>query len=176
MARAGRKRKIGAERFPGGQVKPEEHVSPTQAKRLMMAALAGMADPQWGTIAGRYFLTGGLSSTEYEACRRYAVIRDSYARAMMGPPPPRTSSGQRGSLSGPVDPDSDMGASEAEAHQRAIKRYLEAQFILKSQGPAVEIEVSRFAGEHGAAPTFEELRRIRLGLRALASLWRMSAN
>ena len=58
MARAGRKRKLDAPRYPNGQVKPsEQEPSPTLVKRLASYSLAGMQDPQWGTVAGVFYLS-----------------------------------------------------------------------------------------------------------------------
>ena len=67
MARAGRKRKIDAPRFPNGQVKPgEQEPSPTLVKRLAAYSLAGMQDPQWGSIPGVFYLSKKIDETEYE--------------------------------------------------------------------------------------------------------------
>jgi len=175
MARAGRKRKIDAERYPGGQAKPEETISPCVTKRLMMAALAGMADAQWGTVAGRYFLSGMLDQGQYEAAKRYGALSEAYAQVILGPRPPKTSTGERGSISNEVDPDTDAGQVEVDRHIRTRQKYNEAKVLLMGYAPEMEVELSKFCVGTGMIPNYEIMRDLKIILSALADLWKIDA-
>ncbi len=173
MARAGRKRKLDAERYPGGQVKPDDSPSPCATKRLMMAALAGMADAQWGTVAGRYYLTGTIDQAQYEAAKRFGSLCEAYAQVMLGPRSPRTSTGERGSVGYDVDPDTEIGQVEAELHVKTRQRYNEARMLLIGYGPSMEVELSKFCVGEGYVPNYEVMLQIKNALSALASMWRI---
>lgn len=173
MARGGRKRRVDVDRYPGGQIRrPDDH-SPTLTKRLVTAALAGMADPQWGTIPGQFYLSGKISDTQYEASRRFSAVMQDYALAFLGPAPPRTSTGERGSYSAPVDPDTEEGEREAMRHMKANARYVEARRALT---PQVEHELCKFCGSFGHIPSYQELILIKNGLDALVCLWRITTH
>ena len=116
MARGGRKRKINVERYPSGEAKREHELSPTLSKRLMMASAARMVDEHWGTVIGRYFLTGQISPSQYEAARKFGSIVEAYDRMMQGPRPPAQSVGEH--IKGAeVDPFSEAGEAEVERHK-----------------------------------------------------------
>lgn len=175
MARAGRKRKEG-ERYPGGQIRPEDAgPSPTQAKRLMLASLARMADREWSTVPGIYFLSGKINSSQYEAARRFSALLESYLGCLQGPRRPYTSSGEKGSLGASVDVETDAGMAEANRHIGILQRYNDAHVTLTSTGYMVESCVVSFCDGLGQTPTgFEGLIRTKRGLDALVSLWKIS--
>ena len=175
MARAGRKRKEG-DRYPGGQIRPEEvSLSPTQAKRLMMASFARMADSEWATVPGMYFLGGKISSSQYEAARRFSNLIDAYVRCMYGPRRPYTSSGEKGSVGAPVDVETDAGMAEANRHIGIMQRYNDAHVTLTSTGYMVESCVVSFCEGIGQTPLGHEgLIRTKRGLDALVGLWKIS--
>ena len=173
MARAGRKRKLDAERYPNGMVKPEEAPSPCATKRLIMASLAGMADPQWGTVIGRYFLSGYLDPNQYEAAKRYGAICEAYAIMLQGPRPPKTSTGEMGTLSSQVDPDTELGQAEADYHKRTKERYDQVKTILMAYGTVVENEMTKMSVGVGAIPSYESLIKIKKILDELVLLWRI---
>ena len=172
MARGGRKRKINVERYPGGQIRRSEDYSPTLTKRLVMASLAGMADPQWGTIPGRYYLSGKLSESQYEASCRFTYVLSEYAIAFLGPAPPRSSTGQRGFPGSPADVDTPDGEREALRHLKSKNRYIEAKRVLT---PQIEQELSKFCGAFPHIPSYQELLLIKSGLDALVNLWRITS-
>lgn len=174
MARPGRKRKEGL-RYPGGQIRPEDTgPSPTSAKRLMIASLAKMADPQWSTVSGIYFLTGKISQNQYEAARRFSTLLEAYLMCLQGPRRPYTSSGERGSLGAPVDVDTDAGEAEADRHIGIMQRYNDAHLALVSTGRMVEISVVKFCDGLGQTPIgFDGLIRTKRGLDSLAMLWKI---
>ena len=175
MARAGRKRKVG-ERYPSGQIRSEEAgPSPAQTKRLMMAALAGMADAAWSTIPGVYFLSGKISPIEYEAAKRFAQLLELYAACLQGPRYPKTSSAEKGSVGAPVDVESDAGLEEVNRHIRVMQRYNDAHVVLIGHGLLVESAVLSFCNGLGQTPNgYEGLLRAKQGLNALAEFWKIN--
>ena len=154
-------------------MKPDDSPSPCATKRLMMAALAGMADAQWGTVAGRYYLTGTIDQNQYEAAKRFGSLCEAYAQVMLGPRAPKTSSGEKGSVGYEVDPDTDIGQAEADRHVKTRQRYNEARVLLIGYSPSMEIELSKFCVGEGSVPNYEVMIQIRDALSALASMWRI---
>jgi hypothetical protein len=139
----------------------------------MMAALAGMADAQWGTVAGRYYLTGTIDQNQYEAAKRFGSLCEAYAQVMLGPRAPKTSSGEKGSVGYEVDPDTDIGQAEADRHVKTRQRYNEARVLLIGYSPSMEIELSKFCVGEGLVPNYEVMIQIRDALSALASMWKI---
>lgn len=154
-------------------MKPDDSPSPCATKRLMMAALAGMADAQWGTVAGRYYLTGNIDNSQYEAAKRFGALCEAYAQIMLGPRAPKTSTGERGSVGNEVDPDTELGQAEADRHVKTRQRYNEARVLLIGYSPNVEMELSKFCMGSGSIPTYETMRDIKSALTALALMWRI---
>ena len=173
MARAGRKRKLDADRYPNGSVKPEEGPSPCATKRLIMASLAGMADPQWGTVAGRYFLSGVINPNQYEAAKKFGALCETYTQVLLGPRHPKTSTGERKMVPGDVDPDTELGQIEADYHVRARQRYNQAKTLLLGYNPTIERELEKFCIGNGHIPTYEDMRVIKQILTELADFWKI---
>lgn len=173
MARAGRKRKLDAERYPNGMVKPDDGPSPCATKRLITASLAGMADPQWGTVAGRYFLSGVIDHNQYEAAKKYGALCEAYAQILLGPRQPKTSTGERGSISSDVDPDTEIGQMEADFHIRTRQRFNQTKTALLMYSPSVQRELERFCVGAGIIPNYEDMRIIKSILTDLANLWKI---
>lgn len=173
MARAGRKRKVDADRYPNGAVKPEEHPSPCVTKRLILASMAGMADPQWGTVAGRYFLTGALNSTQYEAAKRYGMVCEAYTGLILGPRPPKTSTGERGIVGSKIDPDTEMGEREAEHHIKARQRYDQTKSVMVGYSIEIERDLQRFCVGIGIVPDYDKFQEIKKILTKLAEFWKI---
>ena len=144
------------------------------AKRLMLASLAQMADKEWSTVAGIYFLSGKINSTQYEAARRFSALHESYMNCLQGPRRPYTSSGEKGALGAPVDVDTSAGIEEANRHIGIMQRYNDAHVVLTASGYMIEASVISFCDGLGQTPTgFEGLLRTRKGLDALATLWKI---
>ena len=173
MARAGRKRKIDAARFPNGQAKPPDQTpSPILIKRLAAYSLAGMQDPQWGTIPGVFFLSRKIDETEYETAKRFGDLYSQYSRVLNGPRKPKTSTGEPSSVSCQIDVDTDAGQKEADWHVGVMQRYNDAHMILNALGNDIEGEVMRFCIDSGQTPVgWEGFIRLRKGLAALAGYW-----
>lgn len=176
MARAGRKRKIG-ERFPAGQIKPEESgASPSQIRRLRDAALAGMADPQWGSMAGIFYLSRKIDEVEYETAKRFGDLHSQYISVIGGPRPPRSASIERASPVGSLDVDTELGEEEAQRHILIMNKYHDAHTILHGVGPSAEADIIRFCSIPGESPAgHEAMIRVRFGLRALSVFWKVGA-
>jgi hypothetical protein len=145
MAKPGRKRRVDAERYPGGDIKPTHEISPIIAKRLMMAAAAKMTDSEWGTVVGRYFLTGQISSAQYEAAKKFGALSESYDKMMQGPKPPAQVTGER-IISAQIDPFSEAGEAEVERHK------------------TVADSLDKLRGVIGSRSIFEDMRRMCAGL------------
>ena len=176
MARAGRKRKIG-ERFPAGQIRPEEpSASPAAIRRLRDAALMGMADPQWGTVAGLFFLNKRIDEVEYQAAKRFGDLHAQYISVIGGPRPPKTSTGERPSKSAQIDVDTELGEAEAQRHVTIMNNYNDVHTALLMISPAAESDLIRFCSVPGESPAgYAAMIRVRDGLRALATLWKVRA-
>lgn len=173
MARPGRKRKMDVDRYANGSPKPDDQPSPCVTKRLVMASLAGMADPQWGTVAGRYYLSGALDPNQYEAAKKYGVLCETYSKAVLGPKPPKTSTGERGSVGGDIDPDTELGQLEADNHVRARQRYNQAKTMLLGHSPIIERELNRFCVGLGEIPNYEDFIQIKKILTEFAEFWKI---
>ena len=144
-SRAGRKRKVDAVRYPNGDIKPTHDISPITIKRLMMAAAARMADAEWATVMGRYFLTGQISSEQYEAAKKFGALSESYDRMMQGPKPPAQVTGER-IISAQIDPFSEAGEAEVERHKMVSETVDKLRMVIGSRG------------------TFEDMRRMCAGI------------
>ena len=173
MSRPGRKRKIDAPRFPNGQAKPPDQTpSPILVKRLAAYSLAGMQDPQWGTIPGVYFLSKKIDEIEYETAKRFGTLYSQYTRVLNGPLKPKTATGEPSSASGQIDVDSAKGQQEADWHVSVMQRYNDVHTVLFALGPDIEGEVMRFCIDSGQTPLgWEGFLRLRKVLAALAGHW-----
>jgi hypothetical protein len=175
MARAGRKRKEG-ERYPAGQIRPaEEGPSPAAIKRLRSAAILGMADPQWGSVAGLCYLQKMIDDIEYEAAKRFGDLHAQYIGVIGGPRAPKTSTGERPTRAAEIDVDTEQGDREAKRHITVMTRYNDAHTALLMVSPATEADLIRFCAMPGESPTgYEGMVRVRSGLRTLAALWKIT--
>lgn len=172
MSRAGRKRKMG-ERFPSGQIRPEDDgPSPAAVKRLRGAALLGMADAQWGSIAGLYFLSKKIDESEYQAAKRFGDLHSQYISVIGGPRAPKTSTGEIPSKGVQVDVDTELGRQQADKHISVMTKYNEAHTALLMVSPMAENDIIRFCSMPGEAPSGHEgMMRVKSGLKSLAELW-----
>lgn len=173
MAKPGRKRAQNVERYPSGDIKPKDEVSPLVAKRMMMAAAARMIDAEWGTAIGRYFLTGQLTQVQYEAARKLGALAESYDRIMMGPKPPAQSIGER--IKGAeVDPFSEAGEAEMERHRMVLEAFDKARQVVGSR--KVFDQSRRLCRGLGELPeNYESFVLIKSALGSLAIYWRLDS-
>ncbi len=169
LSRPGRKRSPTAERYPSGEVRHKEEVSPIVAKRMMLAAAAKMIDEQWATVLGRYFLTGQINQSQYEAGKRFGILVESYDRVMLGPKPPSQSIGER-VKSAEIDPFSEAGLHEAERHKAVLDAVEKARNAIGSRKLFEETrDLCKGAGQIPAS--YERFMAIRSGLGTLAVFW-----
>lgn len=172
MARGGRKRVLNAERYASGGLKPKDEISPIIVKRMVVAAASSMSDPQWATVVGRYYLTGQLTSVQYEAAVKFGAICESYDRIMLGPKPPSGVEMER-IRSAEVDPNSDAGEHEAERHKMIAETFEAAR---RAFGTQRSFEASRrlCAGLGIIPDSYEIFLQIRAGLDSLAQIWKVA--
>ncbi len=172
---AGRQRLAGA-RYPSGNRRREERSNeywPSAIKRLTSAAVAGMHDPEWGTVIGRLYLEGKLTSREYAAGKRWAAVWAEYCIATGYPSPdPRSLVIGAPTRSEPPDPESHAGAAEARRAKRARKRFEEAHAVLLKCGMQAESATRKLCEGIGQTPTGnEQFLHAKRGLESLARLW-----
>jgi len=171
LAKGGRKRKLNVERYPSGEVKPIQEISPISIKRLMMAAAARMADEEWGSVIGRYFLTGQITQDQYEAAKKFGSLSESYDRMMQGPKPPSQCIGER--IHGAqVDPLSEAGAAEVERHKVLFDNFEKIRGVVGSR--SVFEEMRRVCSGVGQLPdSYERFLMIKSALGSLVIFWKI---
>lgn len=169
-------------REPSGRPsRAEEDVAPppTSAKRLRDAAIARMADPEWGTELGRLWLAGKVTAPQYQAGKRWWNVRENYLVAI-GSPMPYPPAGMVAVLAGPpgtAGEDPPIGTKEGrrlrEKRERAIAEYVGAVAAL---GHGVDMLAAfRLTMEHERAPIGAVgLSNLGWCLERLARHWRIA--
>jgi hypothetical protein len=172
---AGRQRLAG-QRYPSGDRRRDERskeYSPSAIKRMTSAAVAGMHDPEWGTVIGRLYLEGKLTSAQYATGKRWAATWAEYCTAT-GIPSPNPKSLVIGAptRSEPPDPDSERGQAMTRLAKRAVKRFDAAHAELLKCGMQAEAATRKLC--EGLGETLvghEQFLHAKRGLDALAKLW-----
>jgi len=173
LARAGRKRKINVERYPSGEAKPSNEVSPVAIKRLIMAATARMASEEWGSVIGRYFLTGQITQSQYEAAKKFGALAESYDRMMQGPKPPAQCMGER-IVSAQIDPFSEAGEAEVERHKVVSDSFEKIRGIVGNH--LLFDEMRRVCGGVGELPeNYARFLMIKAALGSLVIFWKIDS-
>ena len=166
------RRKHLAVRRPSGAIshKKSELLSPTEIRRLIEAASAGLRDSTWSSQLGRLHLANKITSAQFAAGKRWATLVADYAVACQCPHPPR--SAQLDPIGGmPADPDSATGVREARRHERATANYLDGRRTLRLAGSEAERVVDSVCVQDQAPAGFHELEALRTGLQSLSSWW-----
>lgn len=136
------KTKLVLIREPNGRASrsaEEKETAPAQVRRLRDAALAGMADEQWGTELGRLFLAGQITPPMYAAGKKWAERARRYQSAINCPPAsPKSCAAEDGGFSEPPDPDSVRGEEVASSDSLAVRAFQEAHAILCAAGLLAE--------------------------------------
>jgi hypothetical protein len=158
---AGRRRKGGVRRYPGGQIRhcdrlPEETVDEIQATVIAYRLKLGLppqSDERAESPFGRLAYTGVISPRQYRAGCRLAAIWDDYA-FMQGfprkwPKPLDIEGGSRGLPYDPFDLDGAPTPDERKARQAAIDRI--------KRGNA---EMDRLLSDLEQSPTYRGTTRI----------------
>ena len=179
MALKGRPLKKDVVRTPSRQIsrvlKREEGLfHPAATKRAALNAMAGMCDPQWGTVIGRLFLQEKLTSIQYEAGKRWDALAKHYHTAMQAPSPnPKAPAIDFSPKSNEADPNSDAGMQETARHRSAVDAFNDAHACLCQLGQRTEKAV-RDTCEHGMEPVgYDGLLRLRDGLGTLGDFWQL---
>ena len=167
------RRKPMAIRNPCGRISRSDHqelLAPTQVRRLLDAAAAGLRDALWSTMLGRIHLAGKITAAQFAAGKRWAELVSDYSTACQSPRAPQTVLfDAKGGT--PADPDSEKGAREAPRHERAVARYLEGRHALRLAGPHAECVVTSVCISDHAPAVFDELNALRAGLQSLSAQW-----
>ena len=131
---------------------------------------AGLRDASWGTMLGRIYLAEKISASEYAAGKRWAALTAEYAVACQAPRAPTTvlldAVGGR-----PPDPDSEIGRKEVKRHEKANREYLDGRHALRLAGRNAEAVVEATVVLDQACTCFDEIKALRDGLGALATMW-----
>jgi hypothetical protein len=165
------RRKHLAARYPSGNiVRKSEPMPPTEVRRLVEQASAGLRDSVWSTMLGRIHLAGKLNTSQFSAGKYWTELTAAYAVACQSPRPPRTvlldaPGGQ------PADPDSAKGLREAKRHERASLDYVEGRDVLRRAGRNIEHVVDHVCIQDCAPAGFYEYEALRTGLQALLAHW-----
>jgi hypothetical protein len=143
---------------------------PTETKRLMDAAVAGMRPAEWGSMLGRLYLAGRISETQYAAGRRWCRMIEEYSGACLSPQLPRSATLDPAGGT-PPDPDTASGVREAKRHAAMVKSYESGIEALRHAGMA-SVRVVGAVCEQDLAPVgVSEIEALRTGLSTLATLW-----
>jgi hypothetical protein len=176
MGRKGRKRDNLARREPNGKLQRMRQARelalppPTETRRLMDAAVAGMRPAEWGSSLGRLYLAGRVTETQYAAGRRWCRLTEEYSQALLSPRAPRTAPLDPMGGTSP-DPDTASGAREAKRHARMRAEY-EASIKALGHAGAAAVRVVEAVCEQDLAPVgFVEIEALRSGLQTLAAFW-----
>ena len=134
------------------------------------AAAAGLSDPIWGSMLGRLYRDGKITSALFAAGKRWAEVVADYSEALRSPKPPRTA--LLDAIGGrSTDPDTESGRREVRRHEHASAAYLEGRHVLRLAGRDAERVVDSVCARDCAPAGFGGLNALRAGLAALAALW-----
>lgn len=172
-----RKHKLILIREPNGRLqrpgKDEQEPAPAAVKRLRDEALAGMADPQWGTQLGRLFLQGRIEPPLYAAGRKWGEYAAKY-RDAIGSPTDKPIAFERRGHSYPPDPNSEKGIEQVKKDSDAIMDFITADAALS--GWRLSRMAVRTCVENDIAPAgVYEDGWLRHGLKLLAEHWGLTA-
>lgn len=143
---------------------------PSEVRRLMDAAVAGMRPAEWGTMLGRLYLAGRITETQFAAGRRWSALVAEYSVACCAPRMPQSAKLEPGGGNA-VDPDSAKGAREARRHARMIESFESGAEALRRAGMA-SVRVVGAVCEQDLAPVgMVEVEALRNGLQTLAVFW-----
>jgi hypothetical protein len=168
------RRKSLAFRKPCGRIRSipsAEILSPTEMKRLFDGAVLGLRDQAWATTAGRLFLVGKLTSTQFSTARRWSELTASYSIACGSPQQPHSMPLEVGIKGAPVDPDTAGGLRQARADTRAMTAFLEGKSVLKLAGRTVEDVVDAVVIHDQMPAGLYQLDALKTGLQSLSAAW-----
>jgi hypothetical protein len=163
-------RKTLALRERNGKPQRQPHgPSPTEVRRAIEAATAGLREGVWGTMLGRLRLTKRLTDAQFTAGIRWATLARDYTASTAGPRQPRSAALDPSGGSS-LDPFSPAGLAEAERHSQTVHRYLGALEMLRHTGNPARLAVEAVC-ELDLHPTPPELEHLKRGLDVLYAWW-----
>lgn len=165
------RRRSAAKRFPSGKPHRQPQLpAPIEARRMMEAAAVGMRDSVWGSMLGMLYVSGKLTSVQFQAGRRWTELISGYSLAMQAPKPPRSALLVREGGAA-ADVDSERGCREVKRHEIVIDGYLGGHRALEYNGPNT-IRIVNNVCELNLFPVgLSEMEILREGLQLLAALW-----
>lgn len=147
-------------------------VSPAEAKRLMVAALAGVQAQEWGTEIGRLFLAAKVDQYEFEAGKRWGRLVVAYHQSIGARPPyPKAMIFNRVDPSPEPDPDSEAGKRRTKDAKNIIADMREAHGVLIGAGKLAEHAVRSVCESNESPVGVVGLENLQKGLNWLASHW-----
>jgi len=161
-----------ARREPSGKVQrvPPDLMSPTEVRRMVDAAKAGLRDPVWSSQVGMLKARGLLTDRQFAAARCWLELLAEYAQATQSPKQPRSANLDPKGGTAP-DPDSATGRKEARRDRKTVDAYQTARKVLAAIGEAPKVAV-RDVVELDLYPVGAlQLHALRGALSALATLW-----
>jgi hypothetical protein len=174
-----RRQKLLLIREPNGRAQrpstDDREFAPTQVKRLRDAALAGMADAEWGTAVGRLYLASKITGPMYAAAKRWTERVVKYHGAINAPPPnPKALAMGESTRGTSPDPDSPEGRQRAVKEAQAITDFLAAHSVLCAAGMIAEATVRNVCerDHHPVGPLENEA--LNRGLLWLADYWHLT--
>lgn len=171
MSKTNKSQKMFQVREPNGRLSRSQEGKesvPGQVKRLMAAALSGMAEPYWGTQLGRLFLLKKLTPEQFAAGKWWAESAEEYSQAICSPRKPQANSFEKRGYSEPPDPDSGRGKEITADDLETMEEMREAHAILIHAGLNAEANV-RAVCERDEAPIGEiGMKALIVGLERLA--------
>lgn len=161
-------------REPSGRPSRTEELrehAPTSIKRLRDAAIAGMADPEWGTALGQLFLAQKIDGAMYTAGKRWGERAQQFYSSIGAPPIPRAIDLDGRSFSHPPDPDSPEGARQSIRDTNARTEFMAAHAVLIGAGKLAEANVRALCEDDEMPVGIEGMIAVKSGLRWLAQFW-----
>lgn len=173
-----RKTKLVLVREPSGRparATEQKEYAPVAVRRLLDAAMVGMADAEWGSALGRLYVARKVTAPQYAAGKRWAERVAKYHSAINAPPPNARALVIGGSSRGnPPDPDSDDGQRQARRDADAVTDFISAHCILVAAGLLAEYQVRATCERDQYPESHEQVMALNRGLLWLADHWHLT--
>jgi hypothetical protein len=163
------RRKHLAARTASGTVKRTNPLmNPTAVRRLVDLAAEETRHAALASMAGRLYLRGKISASEFASGVRWREIVANYSIACRSPPPPKSVL-----LDAPGGTSIDSNSSELEIkrHEHANAAFLAGRYALRSAGSRAEEVVDSVCVRECVPCGYDDYTALRNGLQALLALW-----
>lgn len=172
--RPGRKRHLNVVRRNDGKAVSPQPTPAGEIKRLVEASLAGMRQPEWGTVYGQLLLGRKITPEQFNAAKRWDQAAVAYQAAIAAPGRMKALSLERGINAHAPDPDTTEGELAAARDRRVVGQYLKAQSALSAAGKMAELAVRSVVQDREYPAGFEVLCALVAGLDALSAHYRLT--